>query len=213
MENKTSKQDDNQDGLANKQTISNKEDQPRAFNEANNLSHPCNTDKTILSVMSQIKQENVTKLQCPNSQEKQIRPNFFTMQVESQLKKGFPLHRVEDETQNFPNKRRQKRAKYIRNKACQAKQIGRKGQKDKPSIPGLDVDAVVKKTVDFNLPQLCGTGATCIQYGNTSYTSYHTDHPYWAAGHYSLSAYQTGIYRAKNIKSTQVSFSFFLIII
>ena len=100
----------------------------------------------------------------------------------------------------------------MKNKTCEAKQKGGKSQEDKRIIPGLNLDAVVKKTVDSNLTQLSGTGAL-IQYGNTSYTSFPTDHPYWAAGHYSLSAYQTGIYRAKNIKSTQVSFSFYLILI
>ena len=205
----------NQDGIANKQTLPSKEDKTRALNEANSLSHPSKTDQTnISSVMSQNKQLNLAKLRCPNNQEEHKSTNFFTAQVESQLKAGFHLDRVEEETQNIcNNKRRQKKVKHMKNKTCEAKQKGGKSQEDKRIIPGLNLDAVVKKTVDSNLTQLSGTGATLIQYGNTSYTSYHTDHPYWAAGHYSLSAYQTGIYRVKNIKSTQVSFSFYLILI
>ena len=114
----------NQDGIANKQTLPSKEDKTRALNEANSLSYPSKTDQTnISSVMSQNKQLNLAKLRCPNNQEEHKSTNFFTAQVESQLKAGFHLDRVEEEKQNIcNNKRRQKKVKHMKNKTCEAKQ-------------------------------------------------------------------------------------------
>ena len=171
-------------------------------------------DMSCSFIMSEIKQENVPKLKCPNSQEKLASPDFLTMESESQLRSAFQFDRAQEERQNLPyTKIRHKRAKHIRtNKACQAELLETKCQEVKPSIPGLDIHAVVKKTVDYKT-QLSGTEVKCIQYGNTSYTSDNTDHPDWAAGHCSLLAYQTGIYRAKDKKITQVLFLFYLILI
>ena len=210
MKSKTNKDDDTclvsqkslviQDDLGNKPRKANKEDQTRPLHELPDLSHPCKTDKTSDTlIMSHRNQENVPKLQCPNGKEK-------LLSHENQLRSAFQFVRVQKERQNLPDdKRLHKRARNIRkNKAFKAKLLGRKCKEDKPSIPGLVIDAVVKKNIDYNLAQLSDTEVKCIQYGNTSYTSYNTDHPDWAAGYYSLLAYQTGIYRSKYIKIKQV---------
>ena len=221
MESKTNKDGDiclgsqkslgNQDDLSKKPRITNKDDQTKPINESKNPSQPCNTNKANnSSTNSQIKQKNDANLQCPNNKENQICPEFLTRQGKGQLRPAFHLDGGEEEIQDFPDIKKMHNRNLRQNKT---KQISRKCQKDNISIPGLCIDAVVKKNVDNNLTQLSGTGPTCIQYGNTSYMSYHTDHPYWAAGHNSLSAYQTGIYRSRNIKGTQVVFSFYLILI
>ena len=106
-----------------------------------------------------------------NTQRSQIRVQAGH---ENKLRSAFQFVRVQKERQNLPDdKRLHKRARNIRkNKAFKAKLLGRKCKEDKPSIPGLVIDAVVKKNIDYNLAQLSDTEVKCIQYGNTSYTSY-----------------------------------------